>query len=79
MGSGDILIADTKNHRIQHFTKFGVFIGQFGHFGGQEGEFNEPCGVTELLNGDVAVADSKNHRVQVCFCPPLHHTDIVSF
>jgi tripartite motif-containing protein 71 len=63
--SGNILVADSKNNRIQEFTKFGVIVQQFGSFGEQNGEFNEPCDVVELINGAIIVADSRNRRLQV--------------
>jgi len=62
---GNILVADTGNHRVQVFNNFGVFIKKFGTRGGGKGQFDEPTGVTELPNGDIAVADKNNRRVQV--------------
>lgn len=60
-----ILVADTKNHRIQILNQFGVLIRTFGKRGYKEGQFNEPSGITELPNEDIAVADKNNRRVQV--------------
>lgn len=62
---GDIMAADTGNHRIQIFSNFGVFKKKFGTKGTGEGQFDEPTGVSELPNGDIAVADKNNKRVQV--------------
>ena len=62
---GDIIIADTGNHRIQMLTSFGVYRSKFGTKGTGNGQFDEPTGVTELTNGDLAVADKNNKRVQV--------------
>lgn len=62
---GDIIIADTGNHRIQIMTSFGVFKAKFGKKGSGEGQFDEPTGVTEMPNGDLAVADKNNNRIQV--------------
>lgn len=62
---GDIIVADTGNHRIQVISNFGVFKKTFGGKGSDKGQFNEPTGVTELPNGDIAVADKNNQRVQV--------------
>ena len=61
----NILVADTKNHRIQILNQFGVLIRVFGKRGFKEGHFNEPTGITELPNCDIAVADKNNKRVQV--------------
>lgn len=62
---GDIVVADTGNHRIQVLSNFGVFKKKFGVKGTKDGQFDEPTGVTELPNGDFAVADKNNKRVQV--------------
>lgn len=62
---GEILIADTMNHRIQIFNQYGIFIKTIGSKGSEPGQFNEPTGVTELPNGDLAVADKKNKRIQI--------------
>ncbi len=65
---GRIYVADTGNHRIQVFDVTGAF--SFG-FGGptpqdaspQNGEFNEPWGIT-IDDAFVYVADTWNGRVQ---------------
>lgn len=62
---GQILVADSGNHRIQIMSDFGMFNNKFGVKGTGNGQFDEPTGVTELPNGDIAVADNNNKRVQV--------------
>ncbi|XP_069126937.1 tripartite motif-containing protein 2-like [Argopecten irradians] len=62
---GEILVADTMNHRIQIFNQYGIFIKKIGTKGNGEGQFDQPTDVTELPNGDLAVADKKNKRVQI--------------
>ena len=62
---GEIIIADTNNHRVQIINQQGIFVKKFGTKGANDGQMNEPTGVTELPNGDIAVADRKNKRVQV--------------
>ena len=62
---GDIVIADTGNHRVQIFNQFGIFKRKFGNRGTEPGEFNEPTGVAIFPNEDIAVADKRNKRVQV--------------
>lgn len=62
---GDIVVADTMNHRIQIFNSFGVFISKFGKRGIGKLQFSEPADVTEIPNGDLAVADKRNKRVQI--------------
>ena len=65
-----IYVADSRNHRIQHFSKNGDFLNAWGSFGdanaGQAGGslFNEPWDVTVGPDGAVYVADTWNHRIQ---------------
>ena len=57
-------MADTRNHRIQKFTKDGKFLMEFGRYGSAEGELNMPWGICVDELGDVYVADWRNDRVQ---------------
>lgn len=67
---GSIYVADSRNHRIQHFSAQGQFINQWGSFGdlnagtANDGTFNEPWGVAVGPDGSVYVSDTWNHRVQ---------------
>jgi DNA-binding beta-propeller fold protein YncE len=63
-GSGNVLIADTNNGRIQKFSRSGVFLGVIGTKGEGLGEFREPCGVAVDSSGNIYVADTGNQRVQ---------------
>jgi uncharacterized protein (TIGR03663 family) len=64
---GTVYVADTWNHRIQHFSADGQFIGMFGVYG--QGETPEafwgPRGVAVDERGRVYVADTGNKRVVV--------------
>ena len=51
-------------HKLQKFTSDGELIKSVGQNGNEEGEFDDPCGVT-LYNNQVYVCDRDNHRVQV--------------
>jgi len=62
--SGNILVGDTNNGRIQKFSPAGVFLSMLGSPGYNPGEFKEPNGVAVDTNGNVYVADVGNHRVQ---------------
>jgi len=62
--SGNILVGDTNNGRIQKFSPAGVFLSMLGSPGYNPGEFKEPNGVAVDSNGNVYVADVGNHRVQ---------------
>jgi DNA-binding beta-propeller fold protein YncE len=68
---GSLYVADSRNHRIQHFDAEGNFINQWGTFGdllntGQApiGTFDEPWGVAVGPDGSVYVSDTWNHRIQ---------------
>jgi sugar lactone lactonase YvrE len=55
---------DSRNHRIQVFTKDGEFLATCGKLGTGPVEFNMPWGIHIDANDDVFVADWKNNRVQ---------------
>jgi len=67
---GTFYVADSGNHRIQHFSSDGTFIRSFGSFGDMSegtpplGKLNEPWGIAVAENGDVFVTDTWNHRIQ---------------
>lgn len=64
--NGDaVYVADTQNHRVQKFTRDGVYLTQWGTPGTGPGQFNQPAGVAVDGNGDVYVTDFGNNRVQV--------------
>ena len=67
---GSFYVADSRNHRIQHFDSEGKFINMWGEFGDATftdlpgSIFNEPWGVAVGPDGYVYVADTWNHRIQ---------------
>lgn len=69
---GSLYVADSRNHRIQHFGPGGDLLHTWGGFaqsgpdGAPPGSFNEPWGVAVSPDGSrVYVADTWNHRIQV--------------
>jgi len=56
--NGNLYVADELNHRVQEFTRKGVFIRAFSH------GMQHPYGVTILPDGDVLVTDWKANRIQ---------------
>lgn len=62
--SGNILVADSNNSRIQKFSALGVFLSMFGAPGRNLGEFQEPNGIAVDSKGNIYVADVNNHRVE---------------
>ena len=67
---GSFYVADSRNHRIQHFDADGEFINMWGEFGDATftelpgGILNEPWGVAVGPDGSVYVSDTWNHRIQ---------------
>ena len=61
---GDLYVSDSRNHRVQKFTRDGRFLGEWGSFGEGDGEFNLPWGITIDHQDNVFVADWRNDRVQ---------------
>ena len=52
------------NHRIQRFTVDGEYLGGWGGYGAQAGQFNTPWRMACDADGNVFVADWRNDRVQ---------------
>jgi sugar lactone lactonase YvrE len=62
--SGDILVADFGNDRIQKFSADGTFLLTWGSTGSGAGQFNSPQGVAVGPGGVIYVADTFNNRIQ---------------
>ena len=60
----NLLVVDTRNHRVQRFTPDGRFLVKWGSFGSGEGQLNMPWGVAVSREGEVYVTDWRNDRVQ---------------
>jgi predicted membrane-bound mannosyltransferase/sugar lactone lactonase YvrE len=65
-----IYVADSYNHRIQHFTQEGKLINSWGTYANilngeaPAGTFNEPWGIAVGPDGSVYVTDTWNYRIQ---------------
>lgn len=55
---------DGGNHRIQVYTRTGVFIDQWGGPGTGASQFNHPIAVSSDAAGNLYVTDKDNHRIQ---------------
>ena len=63
---GNLVFSDSANHRIMLIrASDGAFVGTFGRYGSEPGEFNNPTGVTVSQEGLIVVADTGNHRIQI--------------
>src|SRR5947207_5234743 len=62
--SGNILVADTGNGRIEKFSPSGTFISTMGTKGAGNGQLGEPNGIAIDGAGNIYVADAGNHRVE---------------
>ena len=62
--SGNLIIADSYNDRIQTFSAEGQFVSSLGSGNAGEGAFFHPIGIATAPSGDVYVADTGNSRVQ---------------
>lgn len=62
--SGNFLVAEFGNDRVQKFTAGGTFLDNFGGDGNADGEMNQPSDVAVGPDGTIYVADTSNHRVQ---------------
>jgi len=63
--SGDIIIADTENHRIQIFNIEGNFKSKFGCKGCKPDQIHYPVSVVLTKNDHVAITDSVNACVKI--------------
>ena len=63
-GSGNVLVADTNNGRIEKFSATGTFLSILGSKGSGQGQLRSPNGIAVDRMGNIYVADASNHRVQ---------------
>ena len=63
-GSGNVLVADTGNGRIEKFSPTGTFLGTIGTKGTGNGQLGAPNGIAIDGAGNIYVADAGNHRVE---------------
>jgi sugar lactone lactonase YvrE len=62
-GSGNVLVADTGNGRIEKFSPTGAFLSIIGTKGNGQAQFAQPNGIATDRVGNIYVADAGNHRV----------------
>lgn len=62
--NGNVLVADTGNHRIQKFTGRGELLTHIGGFGWQRDQFQRPMDVVTRSGLNIFVSDYENQRVE---------------
>jgi subtilisin len=62
--TGDLLVADQNNNRIQRLNSKGEYLSQFGTNGSGNGQFKSPRSIAVDSKGNIWVADSGNFRIQ---------------
>ncbi len=63
--SGNILVVDTKNNRVQVFNSDGIYISQFGNQGSISEILQDPVGIAIDSDGNVYVPDGRDADVHV--------------
>ena len=61
---GEIALADNEGHCIYVFDKDGNCVRKIGSQGEEEGQFEQPAGVSYLNDKEILVADFGNDRIQ---------------
>ena len=65
-GTGNILVADLSNHRVQQFSSAGDYLRSSGRYGSRSLQFKFPRDVTvHPHTQNIYVADWGNHRIQI--------------
>ncbi|CAL1543044.1 unnamed protein product, partial [Lymnaea stagnalis] len=62
---GDLVIADTENHRVQIFSPDGNFKSKFGEKGSKPDQLCYPIGVAVTSADSIVVTDSVNAAVKI--------------
>jgi len=63
-GSGNVLVSDSNNGRIQRFSSKGDYVAVIGKLGPGEGELRDPNGIAVDSTGNIYVVDAANQRIQ---------------
>ena len=63
--TGDIIVSDALNFRVQVFSPEGRFLFTFGRIGDEPGTFSRPKGVAADSDGNIYVVDALLDNIQV--------------
>ena len=61
--TGNILVADTGNHRVVKLNGKGAYLTEVGAFGWDDRQFNEPTGISTGTGLEIYVSDRENQRL----------------
>jgi DNA-binding beta-propeller fold protein YncE len=61
---GDVYVADQLSYVVQKFNAAGVYLGQWGSYGGGHGQFGPIGGLATDAAGNVYVVDSAHNRIE---------------
>lgn len=60
-----LCIIDTNNNRVLIVESSGKYISQFGSYGNQKNQFNQPTYATQLNNKNIAISDKLNNCIKI--------------
>ncbi|XP_005112994.1 tripartite motif-containing protein 2-like [Aplysia californica] len=63
--AGDLVVADTENHRVQLFSPDGAFKLKFGEKGTKPEQLCYPIGVAMTTTDNIVVSDSVNAAIKI--------------
>ena len=66
--SGNLLVAEKLNNRVQQFSPSGEYLGSFGTKGSGSGQMIEPRGIA-ISGKKIHVVDTGNNRIQEWVAP----------
>ena len=61
---GNIYVVESRQSRVQKFSKAGTFLAKWGSLGDKTGEFNEPMDIATNSRNEVYIVDKYNDRIQ---------------
>jgi tripartite motif-containing protein 71 len=61
---GDVYVADQLSYVVQKFSASGLYLGQWGSYGGGHGQFGPIGGLATDAGGNVYVVDSEHNRIE---------------
>jgi|HubBroStandDraft_2_1064218.scaffolds.fasta_scaffold00208_2 hypothetical protein len=63
--TGDLLVTDTGNDRVEEFLPTGAYVAKFGSAGAGSEQLESPKGIAVAASGSVDIGDYANDRVDI--------------